>query len=76
MSYNRLHGHDKTMLIGSSNRRFTDRGTLRVTVHHNQFRNLGRRVPRVRFGQVDVDSSHYIQRENSPIDRASGRTRR
>ena len=68
VSYNRLHDHDKTMLIGSSNTRFTDRGRLRVTIHHNQFRNLGQRVPRVRFGQVDVYNNHYIQRENAPVE--------
>ena len=68
VSYNRLHDHDKTMLIGSSNTRFTDRGKLRVTIHHNQFRNLGQRVPRVRFGQVDVYNNHYIQDENAPIE--------
>jgi pectate lyase len=37
VSYNRLHDRDKTMLIGSSDSRITDRGKLRVTVHHNQF---------------------------------------
>jgi pectate lyase len=68
VSYNRLHDHDKTMLIGSSDSRTTDRGKLRVTVHHNEFRNLGQRVPRVRFGQVDVYNNHYIQRRNSPVE--------
>jgi pectate lyase len=68
VSYDRLHDHDKTMLIGSSDSRITDRGKLRVTIHHNQFRNLGQRVPRVRFGQVDVYNNHYIQRESSPIE--------
>jgi pectate lyase len=68
VSYNRLHDHDKTMLIGSSDSRVTDRGKLRVTIHHNQFRNLGQRVPRVRFGQVDVYNNHYIQRESAPIE--------
>lgn len=68
VSYNRLHDHDKTMLIGSSDSRTTDRGKLRVTIHHNQFRNLGQRVPRVRFGQVDVYNNHYIQRADAPIE--------
>lgn len=68
VSYNRLHDHDKTMLIGSSDSRITDRGKLRVTIHHNEFRNLGQRVPRVRFGQVDVYNNHYIQRANAPIE--------
>ena len=61
VSYNRFHDHDKTMLIGSSDSRISDRGKLRVTIHHNQFRDLGQRVPRVRFGQVDVYNNHYIE---------------
>jgi pectate lyase len=68
VSYNRLHDHDKTMLIGSSDSRITDRGKLRVTVHHNEFRDLGQRVPRVRFGQVDVYNNHYIERQDAPVE--------
>ena len=68
VSYNRLHDHDKTMLIGSSDSRTTDRGKLRVTVHHNKFRNLGQRVPRVRFGLVDVYNNHYVQRADTPVE--------
>ncbi len=62
VSYNRFRDHDKTMLIGSSDSRVTDRGKLRVTLHHNEFRDLGQRVPRVRFGQVDAYNNHYLQR--------------
>ena len=61
VSYNRFHDHDKTMLIGSSDSRISDRGKLRVTLHHNEFRDLGQRVPRVRFGQVDAYNNHYIE---------------
>jgi pectate lyase len=68
VSYNRLHDHDKTMLIGSSDSRVTDRGKLRVTIHHNEFRDLGQRVPRVRFGQVDVYNNHYVQRRGSTVE--------
>ena len=44
------------MLIGGSDT-VTDRngfGYLSVTVHHNQFINVGQRTPRVRFGKVHV----------------------
>ena len=61
ISWNRFHDHDKVMLIGNSDSRTTDRGHLRVTLHHNEFRDLGQRAPRVRFGQVDVYNNHYVQ---------------
>ncbi|MEV6300264.1 polysaccharide lyase family 1 protein [Actinoplanes sp. NPDC051861] len=59
ISYNVFQEHDKTMLIGSTNTVGADVGKLRVTVHHNRFANVGQRVPRVRFGQVDVFNNYY-----------------
>ncbi|MFD7657261.1 pectinesterase family protein [Actinosynnema sp. NPDC059797] len=58
-SYNLFEDHGKTMLIGSSNTSTTDPGKLRVTVHHNVFRNVEERLPRVRFGQVHVYNNLY-----------------
>jgi pectate lyase len=66
VSWNRFTDHDKTMLIGSTDNPGTpgsptsDRGKLRVTVHHNLFANVGQRAPRVRFGQVHVYNNYYI----------------
>lgn len=65
VSYNRFVDHDKVMLIGSSDSAAADRGKLRVTLHHNLFRNTGQRTPRVRFGQVDIFNNHYDLRNNS-----------
>ena len=59
VSYNNFFDHDKTMLIGSSNTVGADVGKLRVTLHHNRFANVGQRVPRVRFGQVDVYNNYF-----------------
>ena len=59
VSWSRFTEHDKTMLIGNSDSRTTDRGKLRVTVHHNLFDGTGQRTPRVRFGQVDVYNNVY-----------------
>lgn len=61
VSYNRFDAHDKTMLIGSSDGRTADRGTLRVTLHHNLWTDIGQRAPRVRYGRVDVYNNFYRQ---------------
>ncbi len=58
-SWNNFFDHDKTMLIGSTNTVGADVGRLRVTLHHNRFANTGQRVPRVRFGQVDVYDNYF-----------------
>ncbi|WP_447925780.1 pectate lyase family protein [Georgenia muralis] len=61
VSYNEFGEHDKTMLIGSSDGRTQDRGTLRVTLHHNNWTDIGQRAPRVRYGQVHVYNNLYTQ---------------
>ncbi len=60
LSWNVFRDHDKAMLIGSTNNPKDDLGKLRVTVHHNQFRSILQRAPRVRFGQVHVYDNHYV----------------
>jgi pectate lyase len=67
VSYNSFRNHDKTTLIGGSDT-VTERngwGVLSVTVHHNQYINVGQRTPRVRFGKVHV-YSNYIEGSLSP----------
>ena len=59
VSWNRFLDHDKVMLIGSSDGASVDRNKLRVTLHHNFFKGVGQRVPRVRFGQVHVYNNFY-----------------
>lgn len=59
VSYNRFTQHDKGMLIGSSNTVGPDVGRLNVTLHHNVFDGTLQRLPRVRFGQVDVYNNFY-----------------
>lgn len=61
VSYNVFGEHDKTMLIGSSDGRTADRGTLRVTLHHNHWIDIGQRAPRVRYGQVHAYNNLYSQ---------------
>ena len=71
-SYNDLVAHDKTMLIGSTNTPGVDVGKLRVTLHHNRFADLGQRLPRVRFGQVDVYNNLYKATDNDRFIYALG----
>ncbi|NEB78671.1 polysaccharide lyase family 1 protein, partial [Streptomyces sp. SID14478] len=60
-SWNAFEDHDKTLMIGNSDSAgATDEGRLRVTLHHNLFRNLVERAPRVRFGQVDAYNNAYV----------------
>jgi pectate lyase len=47
------------MLIGSSNTVGPDVGRLNVTLHHNIFDGTMQRLPRVRFGQVDIYNNYY-----------------
>ncbi|MFE9727771.1 polysaccharide lyase family 1 protein [Streptomyces sp. NPDC005794] len=66
VSWNVLKDHDKTMLIGNSDGAgASDRGKLRVTLHHNLFQDVKERAPRVRFGQVDSYNNHFVATEGA-----------
>jgi pectate lyase len=71
ISYNRFMDHDSVMLIGSSDSA-GDRGKLRVTLHHNLFRNTGQGTPRVRFGQVHLYNNLYDQVGNDGYEYSWG----
>jgi len=56
LSHNRFQNHDKTLLLGGSNTATPANGwgALSITVAYNEFKNIGQRMPRVRFGKVHV----------------------
>lgn len=59
ISWNKLRGHDKSLLWGNGDGVVADRGKLRVTMHHNELTDLVQRAPRVRFGQAHVYNNLY-----------------
>jgi pectate lyase len=61
VSWNHLHDHDKSMLLGHSDDNASqDLGHLRVTYVHNWFDGTGQRHPRVRFANpVHVLNNYY-----------------
>jgi pectate lyase len=61
VSWNRLHNHDKSMLLGHDDGNASqDTGKLRVTYKHNWFEGTGQRHPRVRFANpVHVLNNYY-----------------
>jgi len=61
VSWNYEHDHIKCNLLGHSDSNAAeDTGHLRVTYHHNYFRNCDQRGPRVRFGNpVHVFNNYY-----------------
>ncbi|MFO1325970.1 MAG: pectinesterase family protein [Rubrivivax sp.] len=54
VSWNHFEGHDKTSLVGGSDRHGEDAGRLRVSFHHNRWERTRERSPRVRHGRVHL----------------------
>ncbi|KAL7274781.1 hypothetical protein RUND412_002301 [Rhizina undulata] len=60
VSYNYLHDHWKTSLVGHSDSNGAqDTGHLRVTFHHNYWYNLNSRGPSYRFGTGHIYNNYY-----------------
>jgi pectate lyase len=65
LSYNFLHDHQKTGLIGSSDSDDTERY---VTFHHNRYENVVSRTPLQRFGFIHIFNNYYGQITDSGIN--------
>ncbi len=59
VSWNHFRGHDKTSLVGSSDKAEADEGRLKLSFHHNLWEDTKERSPRVRYGQVHVYNNLY-----------------
>nr|WP_203689243.1 polysaccharide lyase family 1 protein [Streptomyces sp. SID12488] len=54
---NQFTNHDKTMLIGSSDKDSV--GKLRVSIHHNVWKGIVQRAPLARIGQVHIYNNYF-----------------
>ncbi|KAG9007940.1 hypothetical protein FRB95_012375 [Tulasnella sp. JGI-2019a] len=59
-SYNILHDHWKTSLVGHSDSNGAEDVAIRVTFHHNYWYNLSSRLPSFRFGQGHIYNNYYL----------------
>lgn len=59
VSWSKFQHHSKTMLIGNSADRGETDKNITATISHNVFSDLVQRMPRVRFGKVDVYNNYY-----------------
>jgi pectate lyase len=65
ISYNLLHDHQKTGLLGFSDSDDTDRY---VTFHHNWYENVVSRTPLQRFGYTHIFNNYYDHITSSGIN--------
>jgi pectate lyase/pectin methylesterase-like acyl-CoA thioesterase len=72
VSWNHFRHHDKTSLVGGSDRHPDDEGRLKVTYHHNLWEQTKERSPRVRFGQVHLYNNLYLVHQGATFDYSIG----
>jgi pectate lyase len=61
VSWNYIHDHYKVSLVGHSDSNGAeDTGHLKVTYHHNYFRNFDSRTPSLRFGTGHVFDNYFV----------------
>lgn len=69
ISYNKLHDHQKTGLLGSSD---TDKTERYVTFHNNWYDNVVSRTPLHRFGYIHLFNNYYSRISSSGINVRTG----
>lgn len=65
ISYNHLHDHQKTGLLGHSD---DDDMERYVTFHHNRYENIVSRAPLQRFGYIHLFNNYYGDISSSAIN--------
>ena len=69
VSWCKFYNHDKTMLIGNSDKKFVDRLHQTITLHHNWYDKCTQRLPMVRFATIHIYNNLYTNTESRGIDR-------
>lgn len=64
-----FRNHDKTMLIGNSDKNDSDNGHQTITLHHNWFDGCTQRLPMVRFATIHIYNNLYTNTQEKGIDR-------
>ncbi|OUM67882.1 polysaccharide lyase family 1 protein [Piromyces sp. E2] len=69
VSWNYIHDHYKASLVGHSDSNAAeDKGKLHITYHHNYFKNVGSRLPSLRFGTGHIFNNVYENVEASSVN--------
>ncbi|KAG4102655.1 pectin lyase-like protein [Neocallimastix lanati (nom. inval.)] len=69
VSWCSLHDHYKASLVGHSDSNSReDSGKLHITYHHNYFKNIGSRLPSLRFGIGHIFNNVYENIDGSSVN--------
>ena len=71
VSWTTLHDHFKTSLVSSGDEQVADTA-IRVTYHHNYFRNCGSRLPSIRFGKAHIFNNYYQDNSDTGVNSRMG----
>lgn len=69
ISWCKFSNHDKTMLIGNSDKKIEDRNHQTITLSHCWFDGCTQRLPMVRFATIHILNCYYSNTESRGIDR-------
>ena len=75
VSWNKFHDTNLSVLIsGGIEGHETDKGKLRVTMHHNFWYNVGEREPTMNYGSVHMFNNYHLNNSGYSIGARAGGT--
>ena len=72
VSWNRFHDTNLSVLIGGGVDAASDKGKLRVTLHHNYWYNVSEREPSISWGNVHMFNNYHENNSGYSIGSRSG----